>query len=341
MPSRGACRACLLARRRAAGRTCTTSREYEPLDASSAVRRGQLERAAARSRAPSRAARSTPTRRSSPGKSRRRRGRPSCPFPITAEALDRGQERYNIYCAPCHDQTGERRRHDRAARLPPAAVVPHRAAAQAPPGYYLRRHHQRLRRDARLRAQIAPRDRWAIVAYVRALQLRQPTAAEAPIGAPGATSRRRRRRRRPQPAAGALRRRCDSQTITRTVRPIDVPALDAAPAARADRRRDRPRGRRARRAGCNPTQFFQSWLIGFLFCLGLSLGCAGAADAAAPDRRPVGPGRPAHLRGGEPHAAARGAALRPDRSSRCRRSFSGRARKRSPATRSSRPRRRT
>ena len=47
------------------------------------------------------------------------------PFPITRADLDRGRERFNIYCSPCHDVTGQRPRHDRAARISAAAIVPH------------------------------------------------------------------------------------------------------------------------------------------------------------------------------------------------------------------------
>ena len=39
------------------------------------------------------------------------------PFPVTAQLMARGQERYNIYCTPCHSRVGQWRRHDRAARL--------------------------------------------------------------------------------------------------------------------------------------------------------------------------------------------------------------------------------
>ena len=72
------------------------------------------------------------------------------PFALTAEVLDRGEQRFNIYCTPCHGLSGERRRHDRAARLPPAAVVPHRPAAPGAARALLRRDDQRVRRDAGL-----------------------------------------------------------------------------------------------------------------------------------------------------------------------------------------------
>ena len=73
------------------------------------------------------------------------------PFPVTTEVLARGQERYNIYCAPCHSRTGRWQRHDCPTRFPSAAFLPHRAFAQSAAGIFLRRDDQRLRRHARLR----------------------------------------------------------------------------------------------------------------------------------------------------------------------------------------------
>ena len=45
------------------------------------------------------------------------------PFPITRADLERGRQRYNIYCTPCHDYTGSGHGHDGAARISAAAVV--------------------------------------------------------------------------------------------------------------------------------------------------------------------------------------------------------------------------
>ena len=72
------------------------------------------------------------------------------PFAIDEHVLDRGQERFNIYCSPCHGQTGSGdgmvvRRGYRAA-----AVVPHRPAAAGRRRVLLRRDDERVRRDAGL-----------------------------------------------------------------------------------------------------------------------------------------------------------------------------------------------
>ena len=106
------------------------------------------------------------------------------PFPVTADLLARGQQRYDIYCAPCHSRVRRWQRRDTVAWFPAqTALLPHRAPAQGAAGILLRRDHQRLRRHARLCIANRARDRWAIVAYIRALQLSQDaTAADVPAG---------------------------------------------------------------------------------------------------------------------------------------------------------------
>ena len=106
------------------------------------------------------------------------------PFPVTTEVLARGQQRYDIYCAPCHSRVGDGN-----------GVIPSRGFPRKPPSY----HIERLRKAPLgyffdvitngfgsmpdYSSQIEPRDRWAIVAYVRALQLSQDaTAADVPAG---------------------------------------------------------------------------------------------------------------------------------------------------------------
>ena len=73
------------------------------------------------------------------------------PFPITANDILRGQQRFNIYCSPCHDYTGQRARHDRAARISAAALVPHRPAAAGSGGPFLRRDDEWIRQHVQLR----------------------------------------------------------------------------------------------------------------------------------------------------------------------------------------------
>ena len=100
------------------------------------------------------------------------------PFEITAAMLDRGQERFNIYCAPCHGALGNGN-----------GMIAQRGF-QHPPSY----HIDRLRRigDGHIfnvitqgyggmysyNDKVTPADRWAIVAYIRALQA-APDVAQA------------------------------------------------------------------------------------------------------------------------------------------------------------------
>jgi mono/diheme cytochrome c family protein len=108
------------------------------------------------------------------------------PFPIDEKVLDRGQERYNIYCSPCHDRTGGGN-----------GMVIQRGFKRQPPSYHIDRLRQAdvgyffdvitngFGSMPDYRAQIAPRDRWAIVAYIRALQYSQNApASEIPGGDP-------------------------------------------------------------------------------------------------------------------------------------------------------------
>ncbi len=105
------------------------------------------------------------------------------PFPLTKQVLDRGQERYDIFCAPCHDRTGSgfgmivRRGY----RQPPSYHIDR--LREAPIGHFFDVMTNGFGAMPDYRAQLAPRDRWAIAAYVRALQLSQhASAADIPAG---------------------------------------------------------------------------------------------------------------------------------------------------------------
>jgi cytochrome c553 len=95
------------------------------------------------------------------------------PFPVTREVLLRGQERFNIFCAPCHDRvgTGQGMVVRRGFRAPPS--YPMDRLRQAPVGHFfdVMTHGFGVMSD--YAAQVSPQDRWAIVAYIRALQLSQ------------------------------------------------------------------------------------------------------------------------------------------------------------------------
>ena len=105
----------------------------------------------------------------------------SFPFEITRADLDRGQERYNIYCAPCHSRTGDGVGMvvQRGYRPPPSYHIDR--LREAPVGYFFDVTTNGFGAMPDYRSQIAVEDRWRIVAYIRALQLsHQATTADVP-----------------------------------------------------------------------------------------------------------------------------------------------------------------
>jgi mono/diheme cytochrome c family protein len=100
------------------------------------------------------------------------------PFPITAAVMARGRERFNIYCAPCHDQAGTGTGIVvRRGFTPPPSLHSERLRA-APAGYLYEVITNGFGAMPSYAAQVPERDRWAIVAYVRALQLSQNARPE-------------------------------------------------------------------------------------------------------------------------------------------------------------------
>ncbi|HUK18997.1 MAG TPA: cytochrome c [Bryobacteraceae bacterium] len=95
------------------------------------------------------------------------------PFPVTKEVLERGQQRFNIYCSPCHDRLGmgDGKIVRRGYRHPPSYHIDR--LRQVPNGYIYDVITNGFGAMPDYAAQVQPRDRWAIVAYIRALQLSQ------------------------------------------------------------------------------------------------------------------------------------------------------------------------
>jgi cbb3-type cytochrome c oxidase subunit III len=114
------------------------------------------------------------------------------PFPVTRQVLARGRERFNIYCSPCHSRLGDGQGMVPSrgfAKMPPSFHIPR--LQKAPLGYFFDviTHGFGIMPD--YAAQIQPEDRWAIVAYIRALQLSQnapstdiPAGQQVPSPAP-------------------------------------------------------------------------------------------------------------------------------------------------------------
>ncbi|MGA9039416.1 MAG: cytochrome c [Terriglobales bacterium] len=95
------------------------------------------------------------------------------PFPVAADVLERGQQRFNIYCAPCHSRVGDGNGMivQRGFRAPPSYHTDR--LRNAPLGYFFGVITNGYGAMPDYASQIPPRDRWAIVAYIRALQLSQ------------------------------------------------------------------------------------------------------------------------------------------------------------------------
>ena len=105
------------------------------------------------------------------------------PVPASPALLARGRERYDIYCAPCHDRTGSG--HGMVVRRgyqPPPSLHADRLR-NAPVGHIFDVITRGFGAMPDYASQIPVDDRWAIVAYVRALQLAQ-SARVAEIPAP-------------------------------------------------------------------------------------------------------------------------------------------------------------
>lgn len=97
----------------------------------------------------------------------------SNPLPMTLSLLMRGQERYNIYCAPCHGYSGEGNGMvvQRGFPAPPSFHEPKLRAAADSHFYEVITHGYGLMYPYGGRVEAG--DRWAIVAYLRAVQLSQ------------------------------------------------------------------------------------------------------------------------------------------------------------------------
>lgn len=109
------------------------------------------------------------------------------PFPIDADAMRRGQERYTIYCSPCHGRVGDGEGMivRRGYRHPPS--LHDERLRQAPAGHFFDVMTSGFGAMPDYAAQIAVEDRWKIAAYVRALQLSQHAAvSDVPPEARGA-----------------------------------------------------------------------------------------------------------------------------------------------------------
>jgi len=93
------------------------------------------------------------------------------PFPITKADLDRGRERYNVYCTPCHDYTGSGQGMivQRGFPQPPSYHI--QRLRDAPVGHFYEVMTNGFGAMYSYAARVEPADRWRIAAYIRVLQL--------------------------------------------------------------------------------------------------------------------------------------------------------------------------
>jgi cytochrome c553 len=93
------------------------------------------------------------------------------PFPITKADLDRGRERFNVYCTPCHDYTGTGRGMivQRGFPQPPSYHI--QRLRDAPAGHFFEVMTNGFGAMYSYAARVEPADRWRIAAYIRVLQL--------------------------------------------------------------------------------------------------------------------------------------------------------------------------
>lgn len=95
------------------------------------------------------------------------------PFPVTMEVLKRGEERFNIYCTPCHSRVGNGLGEIVQRGYKPAANLHDQVRLAQPLSHYFYVMTNGYGAMPDYSAQLTPADRWAVAAYIRALQLSQ------------------------------------------------------------------------------------------------------------------------------------------------------------------------
>lgn len=100
-------------------------------------------------------------------------------FKLTKETLERGRERYNIYCAICHSQTGDgnglvgRRLQVKPTNFHGDATPPTISMRDQPVGHFFDVMTNGIRTMPSYRDKLTEADRWAVAAYIRTLQVSQ------------------------------------------------------------------------------------------------------------------------------------------------------------------------
>lgn len=100
------------------------------------------------------------------------------PVPVTRELIHRGQERYAIYCAVCHGNEGDGNGMIVQRGFPPPPTYHIDRLRNAPPGYIYSVITNGYGVMYPYASRVEPADRWAITAYIRALQLSRHATLE-------------------------------------------------------------------------------------------------------------------------------------------------------------------
>lgn len=100
------------------------------------------------------------------------------PFAVTREVVDRGHQRFDIFCSPCHGRIGDGQGTvvQRGFQRPPSYHI--ERLRQAPAGHFYNVIANGKGRMYSFNDRIQPNDRWAIVAYIRALQVSQNVSVD-------------------------------------------------------------------------------------------------------------------------------------------------------------------
>lgn len=105
------------------------------------------------------------------------------PMPVSAELLQRGQEKYNVFCTPCHSRVGNGAGMIVQRGYRPAGNFHTDRLRNAPLGHFYSVIANGYGAMPEYGSQISAEDRWAIVSYIRALQLSQNAkASDIPSG---------------------------------------------------------------------------------------------------------------------------------------------------------------
>lgn len=106
------------------------------------------------------------------------------PFPVKQAVMERGQERFNVYCTPCHSRVGNGKGAIVGRGYYAAGNFQSARLRQAPLGHFFWVITHGYGAMPNYSVEIQPEDRWAIAAYIRALQLSQSASrSDVPAGA--------------------------------------------------------------------------------------------------------------------------------------------------------------